>query len=155
MHGCATRRLDRLQARQVAPWPRIFRQALRRKDVSVLDDVRRLGHGWRERANELAEKAKEAVDSNLPIKGGRLFVRAFEMAPYRSEFAIKASEQFLSGGEIEKALEFSRQAVEVAPKSSKAHLAFARSLEASGDHKSAKSQLKLAKSLEPTGARAR
>jgi len=105
-----------------------------------------------QRAVEVAEQAETAANTGAAAESARLFARAFEMTPNKTEYAVKAAEQFLQVNEVEEALQYAGQAVEVAPKRKGPRIALAQALELAGDRKAAIEHLRVAESLDPADA---
>jgi tetratricopeptide (TPR) repeat protein len=102
------------------------------------------------RAVEVVEQAESAAQLGQVDNAARLWARAFEMAPNRSEYAIRAAEQYLAAGDHDAALRLALQAIDLAPRRLEAQIITARALEACGDAGAALKQWKIAGSLDPS-----
>ena len=104
------------------------------------------------RAQELAKDAEKAVAAGSSAKAAADFARAFEMAPHRSELAVRAAEEFLNSGNTESALQYATQAVEAAPSRTEVHIVVASVCEKMGNYRAALEHLQAAERLDAKDA---
>ena len=104
------------------------------------------------RAVEIAEQAQTAVNTGSHGEGARLYVRAFEMAPGKAEYATGAAEQFIASHDYEQATHYAQQAMELNPKRTQPRLVLAQALMGNGDSAAAREQLEIAQTLDPADA---
>ncbi|MFC1609355.1 DnaJ domain-containing protein [Myxococcota bacterium] len=110
------------------------------------------GQAMLEHAHRVAEQAETSAATGAVAESARLFMRAFEMAPNKAEYAMRAAEQLLAADDIERAQHYAAQAVESAPKRKEARVLVAAVMEAAGDRRTAIEQLRVAETLDPTDA---
>jgi tetratricopeptide (TPR) repeat protein len=104
------------------------------------------------RAVEVAGQAETAANTGASAEAARLYTRAFEMTPNKSEYAVKAAELLLQLNDLDQALQLANQAVEAAPRRAQPRLILAMVLEATGDRRAAVEHLRAAESLDPDDA---
>ncbi len=108
-----------------------------------------------ERAKIVADQAEVNAAAGLAGSAAAGFARAFEMAPAKAEYAVRAAEEFLQAGEIDKALSYATQAIEVSPQRIDGHISAATACEQAGSLKNAIDYWEAARRLDNNDARAK
>ncbi|MEE8408586.1 MAG: hypothetical protein V3T05_03180, partial [Myxococcota bacterium] len=108
-----------------------------------------------ERAKIVADQAEVNAAAGLAGSAAAGFARAFEMAPAKAEYAVRAAEEFLQVGEIDKALSYATQAIEVSPQRIDGHISAATACEQAGSLKNAIDYWEAARRLDNNDARAK
>ncbi len=102
-----------------------------------------------DRAQQLAQSAAKAEGQGDANAAANDWARAFELSPQRADYAIRAAAAFLVANNVDRALHFSAQAVEVAPNRIEACKVAAEACERAGDKTQALVHWQAAERLDP------
>lgn len=108
-----------------------------------------------ERASQVAREAEEQASLARPAKAAVGFERAFELAPHKVEYAIRAAEEFLQAGKTDQAVQHATQAIEASSKRVDAYIVLAEALEQAGNLRQALEAVQQAERLDPRDGRAK
>lgn len=118
------------------PWNRSYKEGF----AEIQSEVHRV------RADELREQADE---THVQAEALRLIEEALSYRPSDPDLNLRAARLALATGELERALEYARDACELAPEEAGAHVALCRALRRSGRGREAREALDRAAHLEP------
>ncbi len=93
------------------------------------------------RARRIAEQAEQQAEAGEAARAAVGFVQAFELAPGKGNYAIRAAEEYLKAGELEQASRVADKAVALSPRRKEARLVAAEVLLAQGDVAGATAQV--------------
>lgn len=106
-----------------------------------------------QRAVQMAHSAESAMAEGNVAQAAEILMRAFELAPQKTDYALRAAEHLAALGQMRDALHLATQAIEIAPNRLEPRLAIIGLLCSVGRHEQAKNHLEKAVSLDSEDGR--